>query len=101
MANKRDDRLEYRRARGGATVAKVRALVKREGSHICWLCGYAIDMEIDVNDRMGWTMDHIVPLHIDPSRGLDIDNIREAHRACNSARGKGAPRPRVIGSRKW
>lgn len=79
----------YQRGRSGRPIARIRAQIKREGSHICWLCGKPIDMGLHHKDRWSWTIDHVLPLKFYPHLALDMANMREAHRACNSARGAG------------
>lgn len=56
--------------------ARLRARVL-EASDICWLCGQA----------GADTVDHVVPLKLAPHLGEDIDNLRPAHRGCNSSKG--------------
>lgn len=92
---------EYRRGRSGRPLTRLRDKIKREGSHICWLCGKPIDMALHYNDPWSWTMDHLIPLSDAPWLALDEANIREAHRSCNSSRGKRAPIRKVRASRNW
>ncbi|MFE6846553.1 HNH endonuclease [Streptomyces sp. NPDC057686] len=93
---------DYRRGRSGRPYARLKGLLKREGSHICWICGTPIDLRLTQRDGKGqdWTLDHWIPLSIDPSLALDPENAREAHRSCNSSRGN---RPHTSGptSRNW
>jgi 5-methylcytosine-specific restriction endonuclease McrA len=51
----------------------------------CWLCGLAVDKDLDGRLPMGPSVDHVIPLKLggDP---LDVANLRLAHTACNSAR---------------
>lgn len=67
----------------------------------CWICGHAIDLNLDARDRWSWTLDHEVPL----SRGgslLDPANARSAHRRCNSSRGNRSTSRHVErASRRW
>jgi 5-methylcytosine-specific restriction endonuclease McrA len=86
--------------RSGRPWARMRALVKREGSHVCWLCGKAIDMGLPYNHKWGWTIDHVLPLSMGGS-ALDMDNLREAHRSCNSSRGNRDKGPIPKRSREW
>jgi 5-methylcytosine-specific restriction endonuclease McrA len=63
-----------------------------EMSDICWLCGQA----------GADTVDHIIPLSLDPSRGEDPTNLLPAHRSCNSSRGAKMPDPKTLNnSRNW
>lgn len=76
----------YRRARARLLAA----------STICWICG----------QPGADTADHIVPAaHLPPGdeRHRDINNLRPAHRSCNSRRGTGLPRKQqqLPTSRQW
>jgi len=63
-----------------------------EMSDICWLCG----------QPGADTVDHIIPLSIDPSRGEDPTNRLPAHRSCNSSRGAKMPEAKTLNaSRIW
>jgi 5-methylcytosine-specific restriction endonuclease McrA len=78
------------RSRGhhGRPWKRVRAEVLR-ASDVCWICG-----------KGGATsVDHVVPVSLDPSRALDPTNLRPAHLGCNSARGNG--RRGMPTSRPW
>lgn len=97
----RDPRARY--GRYGRPYQRLKETLRREGAHICWLCGEPIDMELSraqPNHALAWTLDHVIPV----SRGgavLDPANVREAHRRCNSARGIGRPLRRLNTSRRW
>jgi len=67
---------------------KLRAQVLRE-STVCWICG----------KDGSTTVDHIVPVSLDPGRCLDPTNVRPAHVTCNSSRGNG--RRGMATSRPW
>lgn len=67
---------------------KLRASVLRE-SDVCWICG----------ERGSTSVDHIVPVSLDPTRALDPTNVRPAHLSCNSSRGNG--RRGMATSRPW
>lgn len=56
----------------------------RDG-HRCHLCRKRVDMTLTGNDRMGPTIDHLIPV----SAGGDdvLSNVRLAHRSCNCSRG--------------
>lgn len=59
-------------------------LFDRDGG-ICWLCGKACDIEADPNSNNYPSIDHIVPISLG---GKDEwQNIKLAHRICNSLRG--------------
>lgn len=52
---------------------------------VCWICGGACNYNAEANDNDYPSIDHVVPI---AHGGLDEwDNIRLAHRICNSARG--------------
>ncbi|WP_373295664.1 HNH endonuclease [Nocardiopsis terrae] len=89
-------------ARDGTTYRQAVAQLKREGTNICWLCAQPIDMQLTEDNPqhpMAWTADHQTPL----SQGgpPTIDNLREAHRTCNSRRGNRAPQHPPNNSRRW
>ena len=73
----------------------------RDNGMPCWLCGKPIDFDLPYTHRMSFTADHIDP------RGLGgklLGEIRPAHRACNSSRGKrrtieAIPKP--VTTRAW
>lgn len=75
--------------RRGARVGKPYTLadvVARDGKK-CHLCRKVVDVSLPGTDRMGPTIDHLVPI---ADGGLDeLANVRLAHRACNCARGRG------------
>lgn len=63
------------------TIADV---VKRDGNK-CHLCGKRVNMSLPGTDRMGPTVDHLLPI---AAGGLDeLANVRLAHRSCNCSRG--------------
>jgi 5-methylcytosine-specific restriction endonuclease McrA len=63
-----------------------------ETSNICWLCG----------QPGADTVDHIIPLSIDPSLAEDPTNLLPAHRGCNSSRGARMPEAKSLNaSRIW
>ena len=93
---------EYQRGRSGRPISRIRDQVRREGSHICWLCGKPIDMTLDAQTHAyGWTIDHVLPLSMYPELAVDITNMREAHRHCNSSRGNGTNKAKGKISRNW
>lgn len=52
---------------------------------ICWICGEMCDYEADSNSNYYPSIDHVIPI---ARGGLDKwDNIKLAHRLCNSQRG--------------
>lgn len=91
-----------RRGRSGRPYQTMVKHLRRDGAHLCWICGQRIDMSLPVNDVMSWTLDHVLPLAIYPCLGLDPMNHREAHRRCNSSKGKRAgATKRSPQSREW
>ncbi|KPI09918.1 HNH endonuclease [Actinobacteria bacterium OV450] len=80
---------DYRRGRSGRPLQRLKTWLKREGSNICWRCGVPIDLRLNQynGDGRDWTLDHYIPLSINPGLALDKGNVREAHRSCNSSRG--------------
>lgn len=53
----------------------------------CWLCGFGIDLTLDAQvDPMGSSVDEIIPRWRGGST-TDRENLRHAHRICNSTRG--------------
>jgi 5-methylcytosine-specific restriction endonuclease McrA len=55
---------------------RLRAKVLSE-SDICWLCGGA----------GADTVDHVIPLSVNPELAEEVGNLRPAHGRCNSSRG--------------
>jgi 5-methylcytosine-specific restriction endonuclease McrA len=93
---------EYQRGRSGRPIARIRTQIRREGSHICWICSSPIDMTLNAQtDANGWTIDHVLPLSLYPHLALDITNMREAHRKCNSSRGNAQGKGKGKISRNW
>lgn len=62
-------------------VARIR---KRDGDH-CWLCRGLIDFDLDPNDQMAKSLDHVKPRAAGGRTVLS--NLRLAHRLCNVRRG--------------
>lgn len=92
--NPRDDRTY--RSRAHALKAKVKA-----HDLPCWLCGMPIDTGLPWKDPMAFTADHVEAL---ANGGALLGDLRPAHRACNSRRGKRAPTMRIAPpetSRSW
>ncbi|WP_408909508.1 HNH endonuclease [Streptomyces solicavernae] len=60
-------------------------------------------MDLPPTHAMSWTVDHVLPLSLYPHLALEISNMREAHRTCNSSRGQGNGRGNANGkvSRNW
>ena len=66
-----------------------KAQVLDRWSNRCHLCEKKIDLDLPSMNRLGFTFDHVIPV----SKGgtNDLQNIRPAHRSCNSARGNRGP----------
>lgn len=79
------DRRRRERERGFKLTARRRREVYERDDFVCHLCGEAVDME--AHYLMPWapTVDHVIPLARGGSH--DMDNLRCAHRWCNSVRG--------------
>jgi 5-methylcytosine-specific restriction endonuclease McrA len=59
-------------------------LIERDGV-ICHLCQQPVDSALPRNDRMGATIDHVIPLS---KGGVDeLDNLKLAHWICNIRKG--------------
>lgn len=93
--------------RSDARWLKLAARLRAEMAPICHRCGGDIDLTLDRNDRMSWTLDHITPLAYggDP---YDVGNLRPSHRSCNARGGAemtNARRVRApegfVASREW
>ncbi|SMB77311.1 HNH endonuclease [Acinetobacter baumannii] len=52
---------------------------------MCKICGEPVDHDADVGDNMAPSLDHIVPRSL--GGGHESENLRTAHRVCNSRRG--------------
>ena len=90
--------------RSGRNWRKVVERAKRELPAVCWLCRNPINLALDKNDPMSWTLDHDPPRKTLLQLGLDPEDpryLRPAHRRCNSRKGTGeAPIPPKA-SRRW
>ena len=62
----------------------VQTLYERDHG-ICWICGQLCDITADSNDNNYPSIDHVIPIS---KGGKDTwENVRLAHRRCNSVRG--------------
>ncbi|WP_280295579.1 HNH endonuclease [Nocardia abscessus] len=78
----------YRRyGRGVAVSDDVRQRVYVRDNWVCQLCFEPVDPDIPSNDRMGATLDHIVCQSLTLFPDDSEQNLRLAHRSCNSKRG--------------
>lgn len=94
----------YSRGRSGRPLQRIKGMIRREGTHVCWICHGPIDMELTqyTGRGMDWTLDHYTPLSRDDhGQALDPSNLREAHRRCNSARGTRVAEFDPDTSRRW
>lgn len=62
------------------------AIYERDG-WVCQLCGDPVDPELKGNDRWAATLDHVVPRSMTLFPDDSPENLRLAHRSCNSKRG--------------
>lgn len=62
----------------------IQTLYKRD-SGVCWICGEPCRLDVDYNDNMYPSIDHVLPI----SKGGKDEwgNVKLAHRLCNSIRG--------------
>lgn len=71
------------------------AIYERDG-YTCWLCAEPIDMSDGPSENWAPSLDHVIPR----SRGGsdDPENLRTAHRYCNSVRSDSDPLERFPGA---
>lgn len=62
------------------------AIYERDG-WICQLCNEPVDRSLNYQDRWAATLDHVMPRSLTLFSDDSPENLRLAHRACNSARG--------------
>ena len=65
------------------------AIYERDGWE-CQICHEPVDRELDPQDRMAATLDHVVPRSMTLFPDDSPTNLRLAHRSCNSRRGNRA-----------
>lgn len=65
----------------------------RRANERCCRCGEPIDYDLDPNDRMGPTCDHLDPLVHGGAMLATLDRLAPAHRSCNSSHGASLKRP--------
>ena len=65
------------------------AIYDRDGWE-CQICHEPVDRELDPQDRMAATLDHVVPRSMTLFPDDSPTNLRLAHRSCNSRRGNRA-----------
>lgn len=70
----------------GARWERIRKIVLSPTYLVCWLCRKPINKGLHHTHPMSKTVDMVIPI----SKGgdpYDIDNLRPAHRYCNTSRG--------------
>lgn len=82
-----DNRRRDLKKRGSHTaeskLISARTLYERDGG-VCWICGGMCDINADPNSNLYPSVDHMIPQSMG---GMDtLDNVRLAHRICNSLR---------------
>lgn len=84
---------QRRRLLGRTGSYKLADIAQRDG-YRCHLCNHKVDMSLPGTDRMGPTVDHLIPLS---GEGDDVEsNVALAHRSCNcSRRDKGSVQLRL------
>jgi HNH endonuclease len=74
---------QRRRLLGRTGSYKLADIAERDG-YRCHLCNRKVDMSLPGTDRMGPTVDHLIPLR---DNGDDVEsNVALAHRSCNCSR---------------
>jgi len=71
---------------GNAVRRSVRLSIYERDEYVCQLCLELVDMDLDPNDRMAATLDHIECQSWTSEPDHTAGNLRLAHRACNSRR---------------
>jgi len=87
--------------RSGRTWRELVARVKAMYPNVCHLCGQDIDLSLHHHDPLSFTVDHLIPISIDPSKAEDLSNLRPAHKTCNSRKGNRDTFARAKFSRRW
>jgi len=60
-------------------------IIAKRDSYICHLCNQLVDMDIKRTDKLGATIDHVLPIS---KGGLDtMENVALAHWICNIRKG--------------
>jgi 5-methylcytosine-specific restriction endonuclease McrA len=91
VCGKPDCRRTVRRWRSRSTgiCRRLRTAVLERDGLVCYLCGQAIDPRLHFRHQLALTLDHVVPWS---AGGRDaIDNLRPAHRRCNTEKGDDLP----------
>jgi 5-methylcytosine-specific restriction endonuclease McrA len=62
----------------------------RKNHAVCGICGMEIDYSLPPSScETAYEADHIIPVSVDSTKELDLNNIRASHRRCNRARCNG------------
>ena len=80
--------------RRGSTWRRLHARVRAQGDP-CWRCNRPINYDAPPRAPQSFSVDHIIPLSVDPSLAHDMDNLRAAHFSCNAAYGNGTKTPKT------
>lgn len=68
-------------SRSSDRAARFRAIIKRRRES-CHICGKQIDYDLPRTEPLSFVIDHVIPLK---RGGTDtLDNVKAAHRNCNS-----------------
>lgn len=84
-ANRHWGNVRARKARSPLLDAYADREIFERDNWLCHICGEFIDSSLDRTSLMGATIDHVIPI---ARGGVDsADNVKAAHRSCNSAKG--------------
>lgn len=76
-----------KRSSGWAYIRKLAWERDRKNKSVCGICGQPIDYSLaPSSSEEAWEADHIIPFSKDPSKELDLNNVRASHRRCNRSR---------------
>ena len=74
-------RIKYNQAKTDESSMINLPYIYRRDKGICWICGGKVNMNLDHNDEMYGSIDHVIPIS---KGGMDSwDNVKLAHRRCN------------------
>lgn len=88
------------KGRKGRPWRRMCALVYETYPAVCWLCHHQIDTDLPETDAMSATVDHVIARDKGGS-STDINNLRPAHRRCNSRKGNRQAVRQPVTSRVW
>ena len=75
--------------------ARERIIVECGGAPTCWICGLPIPMDAAPDTPERFSIDHVVPKR-DGGAILGFENLKPAHRLCNSMRDVPTPSPKIL-----